>query len=361
MSKAVKFDFIRYANCWEDAEILFQAMKIKEGGYYLSIASAGDNAFNLLRGNPALILAVDLNPAQLACCELRKAAFQNLSYDEVLKFLGVNRDLDRLKTYQDLSGCLTPEARKFWDNNLNLIASGIIHSGKFERFFKLFRSWILPLIHNQAKIDQLLLPKSSEQRSRFYMQEWDTWRWRIFFKIFFSRFVLGHLGRDPEFFKFVKGDVVSRIIKRAEYALTVLPPQTNPYLEYILKGNFIGTLPAYLQPQNFEVIRQNLDKLKLEKGSLEDVLDRNSGLRFDGFNLSDIFEYMGNPKYLEELERIIVHSKQGARLVYWNMLAERKSPQDFHSRLKPLEELARDLFLQDQAFFYQALIIEEVL
>ena len=51
-----RFDRIRYANCWEDADILLEAMAIKPGGFYLSVSSAGDNRLSLLSGNPAQAL-----------------------------------------------------------------------------------------------------------------------------------------------------------------------------------------------------------------------------------------------------------------------------------------------------------------
>ena len=39
-----KFDIIRYAQVWEDAEILIEALDINENDNILSISSAGENA-----------------------------------------------------------------------------------------------------------------------------------------------------------------------------------------------------------------------------------------------------------------------------------------------------------------------------
>jgi len=358
---SVKFDFIRYSNCWEDGEALFRALEAKSGGRYLSIASAGDNSFNLLKAAPALVLAVDLNPAQLACCELRKAAFTRLSHPELLQFLGLREGRDRLAVYQELAGLLSPVSRQYWDHHLNLIAAGIVHAGKFERYFKYFRLLILPLIHSRREREELLAPKTPGAQREFYQNVWDSRRWRRLFKIFFSRFFLGHLGRDPEFFKYVNGDVSSRILKRTEYALSEIPAHTNPYLEYIVTGNFTQALPDYLLPGNFEAIRDNLDKLQFFAGSLREGLAAHPGIRFDGFNLSDIFEYMSFEDYQKELEALLPHAARGARLVYWNMLVERSRPESLKDRLNTLSRLAGQLFAEDRAFFYQNLIIEEVI
>ena len=74
---AVKANFstIRYAQCWEDADILLEGLAIRPGETCLAIASAGDNALAMLTQNPGQVFALDLNPAQLACLELRVAAY----------------------------------------------------------------------------------------------------------------------------------------------------------------------------------------------------------------------------------------------------------------------------------------------
>jgi S-adenosylmethionine-diacylglycerol 3-amino-3-carboxypropyl transferase len=51
IEERVSFDIVRYANCWEDADILLKALDVQEGGTYLSVASAGDNTFSILSCN----------------------------------------------------------------------------------------------------------------------------------------------------------------------------------------------------------------------------------------------------------------------------------------------------------------------
>ncbi|MBX9450241.1 MAG: BtaA family protein [Taibaiella sp.] len=52
LDKKVAFDFIRYANCWEDADILLKGLHPAKGSSILSIGSAGDNSFSLLSTQP---------------------------------------------------------------------------------------------------------------------------------------------------------------------------------------------------------------------------------------------------------------------------------------------------------------------
>ena len=77
IAKRAAFDAIRYAQVWEDADILVAALRPKKGDTVVSIASAGDNALALLAEGPERVIAVDLNPAQLACVRLRIAAYRS--------------------------------------------------------------------------------------------------------------------------------------------------------------------------------------------------------------------------------------------------------------------------------------------
>lgn len=348
---------IRYANCWEDADVLVKALEPKKGDSFLSIASGGDNSFALLANDPAHVLAIDLNPSQLACVELKREAIRRFSHSELLQFLGVLPCGDRKLRYCQLKGSLSEDARDFWDKHLDLIEKGIIHVGKFENYFKLFRTRCLPLVHSQKRIQALLEPKSQEARVEFYNKQWNNLRWKLLFKVFFSKYLMGKLGRDREFFKYVSTSVADRILSRAQYALSVLPPGTNPYLEYILTGNFEKNLPFYLRVENFDAIRRNLDKLVLFKGGLKEAFETYPSMKFDGFNLSDIFEYMSPEQYAQELKQILKFSHPGAKMAFWNMLAYRKEVAELEDQVQFLDETASQLHRQDKAFFYQSFIL----
>ncbi len=82
------FSIVRYAQCWEDADILLAALDVQPNHTCLSIASAGDNTLALLSKGPARVVALDLSPAQLACLELRVAAYRVLDHGQLLELLG---------------------------------------------------------------------------------------------------------------------------------------------------------------------------------------------------------------------------------------------------------------------------------
>lgn len=354
------FSAIRYAQVWEDADVLLAGLDVQPGDVCVSIASAGDNALALLARNPSRVVALDLSAAQLACLELRVAAYRVLDHSALLELIGSRASDRRAELYAKCQPHLSGPVREFWDARSADIARGIGHAGKFERYFELFRTRVLPLVHSGPKVTRLLQGGTREARLRFYLEEWNTWRWRLLFRVFFSRFVMGRLGRDPAFFRYVEGSVAERILARTRHALTELDPAENPYLTWILTGTHAAALPCALRPENFEAIRANLDRLEWHRESLEEYLDTVPERTLHRFNLSDIFEYMSEENFHTLLRRIVRSAAPGARLVYWNMLAPRQRPEAMAMQLHSLGSKAAELHAQDKAFFYSAVIVEEV-
>ena len=355
------FSAIRYAKCWEDAELLLQGLE-PAGRDCLSIGSAGDNSFALLAGGAKSVTAVEMNPTQVACIELRRAAYLNLNHEEFLELHGSRPSERRTVLYQRCRNSMEGSARAFWDARLYEIEGGIGGCGKFENYFHVFRTYVLPLAHSSDQIDLLLVPRTPGDRAEFYNKIWNNRRWRAIFRVFFSRTLMGALGRDPEFFKYVEGSVADRILSRTRHALSVLDPSCNPYLHWILTGTHGEHLPPALEGRNYDSIRTAIqqDRFRIVSSPIEALFAAEPETRYDAYNLSDIFEYMSEENTEALLGKIVSSSNGGARLAYWNMLAPRSRPESLAHVLRPLPELSERLFEQDRAFFYSRFVIEEV-
>lgn len=361
---ATRADFsrIRYAQVWEDADVLLAGLEIAPGDRCLSIASAGDNALALLTVDPAEVVAVDLSEAQLACLALRVAAFRTLTHGELLALIGSRPSADRLTLYRRCRGALDTHARAFWDAQPRLVEAGVGRAGKFERYFGYFRQIVLPLTQSQGRARAMLeMNGDAETRRAWYDKHWDNPRWRFLFRLFASRPVLGRLGRDPRFFDHVEGRVADRLLARIRQCVTASDPAANPYLQWILTGTHRTALPVYLRPEHFDTIRDRLDRLMWQRASLEDVLAEAAPASFNRFNLSDVFEYVDEAHYERLLARLAEVGRPGGRLAYWNLLAPRRRPASLADRLRPLDGLARALHAVDKAPFYGAFVVEEVI
>jgi S-adenosylmethionine-diacylglycerol 3-amino-3-carboxypropyl transferase len=354
------FSQLRYAQCWEDADLLLRALTPAHHHRLLSIASAGDNTLALVAQGVERVVALDLSVPQIAALEMRVAAYHTLDYPNAMQLLGVQTSTDRLAHYEKCRPLLSPASQRFWDDHPDAITAGLVGQGRFERYLRTFSQRILPLIHSATVRESLLQPRNLLERCKFYTSVWNTWRWRLLFRLFFSRTVMGRLGRDPAFFRYAEGQISTTVMNRTRDALTLLDPTRNPYLQWILLGRHGSALPFALRPENFQAIRHNLKKLEWHTQSLEDYLVDTKPAQFNGFNLSNVFEYMSLDAYHAALEALLRVAQPAARLVYWNLLAPRHRPTTMADRLLPLENLAATLHRQDQAFFYSALVIEQV-
>lgn len=353
------FERIRYAQLWEDADILCAAIGPRPGGTLVSIGSAGDNALAMLTLDPARVVAVDLSVAQVACVRLRIAAWPVLSHAELLELLGFAPSDRRSALLDRALARADSETVAFWEAlRPEVVADGAGAIGKFERYFRLFRIRLLPLVHRRSTVEAIFEPRGPAERARFLAERWDSWRWRLLLRAFFSRRAMGALGRDPAFFDHVDGSVSAHVARRIEHAFVTNDPVANPYLRWIMTGRHGPVRPLAFRAENHRTIADRIDRLEVVHGTVEDAAA--GGLRADGWNLSDIFEYMSPAAFEAAYRAILDASAPGARLAYWNMMAPRSVPPALAERVRPRPDLAEPLAARDQAFFYSRFHVVDV-
>ncbi len=351
----VKHDYIRYANCWEDADVLLEALNVQEGDRVFSIGSAGDNSFSMLIGNPEKVVAVDINLTQLNLIELKKAAIKVFDHDTFLQFMGFREAENRINLFEKIKPQLSEEVQEFCKDHLMEIESGIIHTGKFERYFKLFHSKILPFIHSNKNINRLFEKKTIEQQRNFYSEIWNNKRWRFLFKIFFSKIIMGWFGRDPKFLKEVEIPVSEFILNKAEKQLSSDLCQENYFLQYILTGRFEMNIPHYARKENYDIIKSRIDRLEVFQGFAEEAFQKHSN--FNKFNLSNIFEYMDYDTFDAVGRNLVQNASTSSRLAYWNLMVPRRLSKIF-PELNYAEEQSKKLSEIDKGFFYNNINID---
>ena len=353
------FDAIRYAQLWEDGAILCEAIGPRPGGTLVSIGSAGDNALSLLTLDPAKVIAADLSNAQLAAIRLRLAAWPVLSHEELLELMG-SRPSKRRSALLDrvLRECDAATAA-FWEALREpVIRFGAGGVGKFERYFRLFRQWCLPLVHSRRTALDVFTARTREDRATFLEKRWNNRRWKLLLSLFFSRPAMGALGRDPAFFDHVDGSVPGHIARRIAHCFVQNDPRANPYLQWILLGDHRFALPHAYEPANHALIRERIGRVELFHGAIEQVAATEQDVA--GWNLSDIFEYMSEGGQEACYRALVMASRPGARLVYWNMMAPRAMPPAFAAQVRPRPDIAAPLAARDRAFFYSAFHVDEV-
>ena len=293
------FDHIRYAQLWEDADVLCAALGKREGGTLVSICSAGDNALAMLTLDPARVVVVDLSPAQIACLRLRIGAFRGLEHAEFLELMG-SRPSERRAAIAGVAPWLMRTTRhgafgRSWSpwscsmaRAVRASSSGISASSS---------ATFCRLVHSRRTIDDIFVSRPRPEREVFLDTRFNTWRWRLLLKVFFSNAVMGRMGRDKAFFDHVDGSLSDHVARRIRHAAVTCDPAENPYLHWIMKATHGAALPMTWREEHYATIRTRLDRLDIRQGALEAFVS--TGEKADGFNLSDIFEYMSPDVFSE--------------------------------------------------------------
>ena len=347
---------IKYSNSWEDSQVIVSVCSTQNQPKILCIGSSGDNALALLTGNASEIIVVDHDENQLHLLALKMAAINHLSHTGFLSFIGVNEQNDRITTYKTFAPSLSESAQRFWNNHLDLIEKGIIHSGKMEHFFQSFRK-VLRLIHSPKTYAALFTPRrTEEEQQHFYTTVWNNWRWRLYYYLVYNPFVFGRKARRAEYLQQVKDTSMSKVfLNRAHRHYASSKVQNNHMVEYMIYSNYKTLLPFYLRAENFERIKQALGKITLYHGTVASACQNQRAI--DCFVLSDIFEYMSPANFKNEIEQYYQSASTNAIFVYWNLLVERKMHKILPENYVAEEQLMEAFGPDDLGYFYEGLTI----
>lgn len=346
-----------YANCWEDADLLLKAFGNQRGGRLISIASAGDNTLSLLSLEPKSIIALDRSLLQLALLELKITAAANLDYDDFLTFLGFRPGRNRWDLYSRIRERLSSESRILTDRWRKSIEAGLIHRGRLERIFRFFRTGVMPLLWRRELINGLFRSGEDQVSRSEIERELDRPLWKVLMKVFLNERVVSAIGRDAGKLRFAEGSLSEMLQDRIRHVMLNGNPAENPYLHYILCGKFGSLLPHYAGRENYRRIRECGGTIRLVQDELDRYLERPGPGKFTGFNLSDVFEYIGGEETNDLFSTIVATAAPEARLVYWNMMVERQS---HHPGIRYMDELSKNLGAEDRIPLYRGFHVEEV-
>ena len=339
-----------FTQSWEDPACDLAALRPQPGETVLAIASGCDNVFGFLLTDPAQIIAVDLNPAQMYLLELKRAAFRRLTHAEMLTLLGLRAGADRGQLFLKLREDLSPAALQFWDKRQKWFDLGLLTRGGFERYYALLRG-LLRVVIGRSRLERLFTLRLAEQRD-FYTQSWDTLPWRALVRIACSKYVLGK-RLDPSWF--AHADVSSfgkHFTRLAEHVVAELPARSNYFLAQLLLGRYLDedTVPDYLRAQNFEVIRQRLDRITTVTADIRAAAEALAPQSVDCFALSNVFEYSPRELFERTREALVRAARPAARFALRNLLAPRRLAD--HPAFLVDTELSTRLRDADRGFIY---------
>lgn len=349
------FERLLFAQCWEDPQLDAEALEIRRDDVVLSVTSGGCNTLSLAALGPAKVIAVDLNATQNYLLELKIAGLRTLNHGEYLELLGARDSSFRKDLYHTARSALSPMARAYWDTQGKAIENGVLRAGRYERYLGACRR-MLQVIEGPQTLEALFDADSLDAQRRFYDETWDTRIWRWFFRMFFSRPVLGMGGLDPQCFTYVNGvkSFGEHFRKLARHALVDLPIRDNYFLAQVCLGRYLDerAVPPYLRVENFEVLRAAVDRIEILTGEIGSILRGLPSGSVDRFNYSNVFEWVPQETFESMLRETHRVAKPGGRLCYRNLLVRRKHPESMNDLFTPQDQLAGRLLWRDRSFAY---------
>lgn len=346
-----KFDFIRYANCWEDANILMEALDIN-GKVGVSVLSGGDNTLAMLTQNPQRIIAFDINKTQIHLFNLKKAGIKEFNYEDFITLLGVYNTEKSYELFLSLRGKMEKDSFEYFAKHPEFFKKGIINIGKFEHYFQLFKKYAVPLFSTRARIEKLASFKNIAMQKKYYENVINNKKLNFIFNMFFGFKVMGKFGRDKSFYDYVddKKNSGQKFREHFDYGITHIVNYNNPYMNYVLTNRFTDScLPIYLQKENFNTIKKRIDRIIVQQTDLIGIEGK-----FDFFNLSDIFEYMDKKDFEKNCEKLYSLTKKNSKVAYYNMQGKKYLDKD---NFKLLEKTSQTLTNKMQAYFYNEFLV----
>ena len=351
-----------FSQCWEDPTVAAEGLELGASDDLLAITSAGDNVLALSLRQPRSLTSLDVSVAQNALLQLKIAALQTLEWEEYVAFLGARPSGVRIQTYFNrVRAELSDAARAFFDTREELIAEGVIHTGRLQRYLRLFRSSILPLVHNQDTVEDFMAIEDRDERSLYYRECWDSLRWRAMFALFFNRFVIGQLVSRPRPPRYVQGVKFNdEFLGRCRHAMIEMSPVDNYFLQYALLGQYpdLERGPVYLRPSHFAQLRETSAAIRIVTADLYAHLQKCDNGALSALYLSDVFDVCGGAYQEQVMTEITRVARPGGRFVYWNLLSSRGRPAELSDRIEAHDERARELHALDRAFVYGGFHVE---
>ncbi len=353
-----------FGSSWEDPAADRRALQIVPGETLMTVTSGACNTLTLLLEDPGKVYAVDINPTQSWLLELKIAAIRHLDAVQLRAFLGLTEANDRLATFELLRPDLSPEAREYWTNQPDAIRNGVIHAGKYESFVRLF-SRVVGILQGKRRVEGIFACTTLAEQRAYFDKRWNTWQWRLLFKLLVSKRILARRGLTVDYFKFDDGSTSfsDSFLRRSKRAICDIPARSNYFLALYLLGRYRTEqdVPDYLNDEYLPIVRERLDRIVIATAAAQDWMSAQPDRSIDCFALSNICELMS----LDETARLFTEvarvGSKGARICFRNLMIPRSVPESLQDKIDLQDVLSRDLLAADRSFVYsrvQAYVVE---
>ncbi|MEH7238342.1 DUF3419 family protein [Bacillus sp. JJ1562] len=350
---------IFFSQIREDSLVEREISKIAKPKKVLVIGSGGCTAFSILNDSVDQVLCVDVNPAQCALIELKKAAIQHLTRNEFLAFIGEVACQNRVQLYDAVVNDLPDYAREYWKKHIHEIELGINHCGVNERFYRFIGENICRNIYDETVWRELFSANNLKEQQEFYEKYMTTSEWRTAAKILLSKTT--HLQFFPSFMfaNASESDFAEFFLSQFEKEVKTKLIHNNYFLTQILFSSYLFDhdegVPFYLSEEGYESVKRNIEKLSIHSLSIQELLNKEHSI--DAFYLSNVFDW-SDIKGTESICNGILRAKsEKAVVLFRNMLSTSQLPDVFMKHFIYDEELSMRCEGLERSMLYQKITV----
>lgn len=327
-------DQLIFNSSWEDPAIDRNLLDLNADSDILTITSAGDNILDYLLDFPRSITSVDLNPAQNALAEFKIATIKNTSYDTLFDLFGYGQYKEINALLDNLKPQLSPTTYQFWLKKKHYFTSKLpfYHygtSGLIARGFYFHLKFNKKLSN---KVKEMVNCSTLEEQYLLYLELektlFDNFLAKFLLK---NKFTLSFLGIPDAQATLVDvhndyHNMYDFIVGSLNTVFKEYPLSQNYFWYLYIKGQYSKeTCPNYLKEENFELLKQNVDKVSLVTDTFFNQLKNSPENNYTHIILLDHFDWFWQDtetqlKVWTEIKRV---AKPNAKILYRSAASNR--------------------------------------
>lgn len=326
---AAMFDGLVYPQIWEDPVVDMQALCIRPGDHVVAIASGGCNVMSYLTGDPARITAVDLNEAHLALVRLKVVAAMHLPGHEAFRqFFADTGNPANVALYDDhLAARLDPQSRDHWSagafgrRRISMFGRNIYRRGVLGRFILIGHA--VARLHGVNPAAMMNEENLAGQRRFFEEKLAPLFDRKLLRWAMSSPVSLYGLGIPPaQYAELAEGRHMADVVRERLGRLACDFTLNDNYFARQAFGRSYGdaetggSLPPYLEAENWDMVRTRAGRIRSEQGSVTDVLGAMRARSVNKVVLLDAQDWMDD-RQLNDLWRALASAAApGARVIF---------------------------------------------
>ena len=335
------FSGLVYPQIWEDPVVDMDALCIRKTDRVVAIASGGCNVASYLTAQPEKITAVDLNASHVALNRLKMTAIKHLPDHRAFhRFFAQANDPRNVEAYKSyLAPRLDDATRAYWDKNdllgrprIARFARGFYRYGLLGTFIGM--THMVSRLHGVDLRKVLEAQTAEEQKVAFEKYLKPLFESRLIRFMASQPASLYGLGIPPAQYRALAADhpdgMIGALRARVQKLACDFPFKEN-YFAWQAFGRAYGSsahapVPPYLQAENFQTIRNSVDRVDVRQVSMTDFLASEPASSMDCYVLLDAQDWMNDADLNALWSQITRTARPGSRVIFRTAANEKLLP-----------------------------------